>query len=163
MPSKPRRFSDIDLLPGNSDHKLTSQQKCHTKYTSNLEYCPHDHTFLHPRANQEIGLGHILIPIPLDTNQLALSRVTLYQVCLSPSFNQQPVRNQFLSKCWQTYITRNKGIQCESTTLPFIIGMQHDQSIFDSHHDGQGPDDEGRGTEHIFLARVVAEGRREDV
>lgn len=146
MPSNPFCFSDNDLLVGNRNYKVTSQQKCHTKHTCNLEYGPHDYTFLHPRTNPEIGLGHILILIPLYTNQLALSRVTLNQVGLSPSFGQQFLINQFLSRRWQTYITRNKRIQGESTTLPFIIGIQHDQSILDSHHDGQGPDDERRGT-----------------
>jgi hypothetical protein len=47
-----------------------------------------------------------------------------------------------MSSEWCTHVSRQQVVHCKGSTLSFIVGTQHDENIFDSHDEDDGPNNE---------------------
>ena len=56
-------------------------------------------------------------------------------------------------------VPRHKAVQCEGASLAIVVGIEDDEAILDTHEQGQGPDDEGEGTDKVIPGWLRAEGR----
>ena len=61
------------------------------------------------------------------------------------------------------YISCQQGVAAESAPFTLIVGMQNNEHVFDSDHEGERPDDKRKDLKHIVVVWCAGEGGREDV
>lgn len=63
----------------------------------------------------------------------------------------------------KTYVSRDQGVQGKGTSLPFIVGIEHNADILDGDRNCERPDDQGDSTENVLVAWLAAEGGGVDI
>jgi hypothetical protein len=68
--------------------------------------------------------------------------------------------------CWDdkgAYISRQQRVTAEGPAFAFVVGVEDYENVFDCHHHGQGPDDNGQHSYEVIVRGLRREGRRVDI
>ena len=61
------------------------------------------------------------------------------------------------------HVSRKQGVAAERAALALVVGAQNNKNIFQRHHDGERPYDQGQDLNDIALARQIGECGRKDI
>jgi hypothetical protein len=65
--------------------------------------------------------------------------------------------------CWAVPCACKKQKDARGLAFAAVVGVQHEADVFEDHNDGERPEDERHGAQHLLWAGLRAENIGEDV
>jgi hypothetical protein len=111
-------------------------------------------------SNRAISWTNIGALVSFDPYQVLLVRVGR---CADSTLERVNDGSGIPEKSLSAYITREQRVERESASLAFVIGIENDYDVFDSHNNRQSPYNDRQGAKQVVESRRLRERRGEHV